>query len=414
MPYSASMGQHLVALFGLDARARVVKARFVDADVLPAVRQHLRVLRQIPLERRVVQHRERHLETGLRVVFDGLRRFRVGRGLRLRRGLRLHFRLCRLGFRLRLRRRAGKRAGRERKGQKQDENQRTGRHFRLFCNERDALGEALFAQLHRGRAGEQLASARFRRHKAEQRPAVGRAALAVQPAQHPRVARQLAVPPGQRRGQPDEGVEPVDALADEPHKAPQLVLRAEMRQLMPQDKAERRRIGGRLGREVNFRPEQPRKARRRQPRHEPDRDGAFRAGKRLPHPPQLPEKSQILCQHHARQYRRPGEPSSFQNRPDRQPVLRLRLCLYLCRRGLRGGRFGRGLRGAAVFRGGQPLHGGRHVRRGVHHADRAADQRDRKQQPQRSEQPQRILQPRIDPAAQQQPQRGQRKDENGG
>ena len=53
-------------------------------------------------------------------------------------------------------------------------------------------------------------------------------------------------------------------------------------------------------------------------------------------------------------------------------------------------------------------------RRGVHHADRAADKRDRKQKPQRSQQPQRILQPRIDPAAQEQPQGGQRKDENGG
>ena len=186
-----------------------------------------------------------------------------------------------------------------------------------------------------------------------------------------------------------------------------------MRQLMPQDKAERRRIGGRLGREIDLRPEQPRQTRRRQPRHEPDRDGAFRAGKRLPHPPQLPEEGQILRQHHARQYRRPGEPNSFQNRPDRKFFLRL--CLRLCHsRGLRSGRFGRGLRGAAVFRGGQALHGGRHVRRGVHHADRAADQRDRQQQPQRSQQPQRILQPRVDLPAQQPPQGGERENENGG
>ena len=108
-------GQHLIALFGLNARTLVVEARFVDADMLPAAVQRLGVLVQIALERRVIQHRERHLDVCLRVILDGLGRFCISR-----RFLRLYrLRFCLYGFRyrfrLRLHGRAGKRAGRQNK-----------------------------------------------------------------------------------------------------------------------------------------------------------------------------------------------------------------------------------------------------------------------------------------------------------
>ena len=187
-------GQYLIALLGLDARAGVVEARFVDADLLPAAVQRLGMLVQIALERRVTQHRKRHLEARLRVVFNGLGRFGAGRRLRLCRFL--HGGLQR-GFRLLLRGRAGKGAGRKGKRQKQDENEGICGHFWLFCDEFNAFGQALFAQLHRGRAGQDLSARRLRADQAEKRPAIGRAALAVQIAQHVRVTGQLAVPPGQ-------------------------------------------------------------------------------------------------------------------------------------------------------------------------------------------------------------------------
>ncbi len=57
-----------------------------------------------------------------------------------------------------------------------------------------------------------------------------------------------------------------------------------------------RRLGGSLGREVNFGPEQPHQARRRQSGRHPDRNRAFRAGKRPPDSFQSPEKQQILRQ----------------------------------------------------------------------------------------------------------------------
>ena len=81
--------------------------------MLPAAVQRLGVLVQIALERRVIQHRERHLELRLRIVLDRLGGFCISR-----RFLRLYrLRFCLYGFRyrfrLRLRRRAGKRAGRQ-------------------------------------------------------------------------------------------------------------------------------------------------------------------------------------------------------------------------------------------------------------------------------------------------------------
>ena len=108
-------GQHLIALLRLDARARVVEARLVDADMLPAAVQRLGVLVQIALERRVIQHRERHLEVCLRVILDGLGRFCISR--RFLRLYRLEFCLYgfRCRFRLRLHRRTCKRAGRQNK-----------------------------------------------------------------------------------------------------------------------------------------------------------------------------------------------------------------------------------------------------------------------------------------------------------
>ena len=185
-----------------------------------------------------------------------------------------------------------------------------------------------------------------------------------------------------------------------------------MRQLVPENELPGIRVLCRFGCEIYFGPEQPRKARRRQFGRHPDRNRAFRAGKRPPDPFQSPEKQQILRQNGQRHRCRASQPDEFQNRAARQ--LHLRLCghsfrLGCClRRGLRIVR----LRGTAVFRGSQPLHGGGHVRNGVHHADRASDQRDRQQEPQRGEQPERVLQARIEFPAQEKSKRGQRKDQN--
>ena len=185
-----------------------------------------------------------------------------------------------------------------------------------------------------------------------------------------------------------------------------------MRQLVTKDELACLRVLRRFGREINFRPEQPREARRRQPGRHPDRNRAFRAGKRPPDSFQSPEKQQILRQNGQRHRCRASQPDEFQNRTCCQPCLhfhgrsfRLGCCL---RRGLRAVR----LRGAAVFRSSQPLHGGGHVRNGVHHADRTPDQRDRQQKPQRGEQPERVLQARIEFPAQEKSKRGQRKDQN--
>ena len=186
-----------------------------------------------------------------------------------------------------------------------------------------------------------------------------------------------------------------------------------MRQLVTKDELACLRVLRRFGREIDFRPEQPREARRRQPGRHPDRNRAFRAGKRPPDSFQSPEKQQILRQNGQRHRCRASQPDEFQNRAAR--LLHLRLCGRSLRlrgslhRGLRIVR----LRGTAIFRSSQPLHGGGHVRDGVHHADRASDQRDRQQKPQRGEQPERVLQARIEFPAQEKSKRGQRKDQNG-
>ena len=185
-----------------------------------------------------------------------------------------------------------------------------------------------------------------------------------------------------------------------------------MRQFVPEDKAAGIRLRRSLWCEIYFGAEQPHKARRRQSGRHPDRNRAFRAGKRPPDSFQSPEKQQILRQNGQRHRCRASQPDEFQNRAARQ--LRLRLCgrsfrfrCSLCW-GLRIVR----LRGTAIFRSSQPLHGGGHVRDGVHHADRASDQRDRQQKPQRGEQPERVLQARIEFPAQEKSKRGQRKDQN--
>ena len=186
-----------------------------------------------------------------------------------------------------------------------------------------------------------------------------------------------------------------------------------MRQLVPENELTGIRILRRFGCEINFRPEQPRKARRRQAGRQPDRNRTFRAGKRLPELFKSPEKQQILCQDHQCHCCCAGQPDDFQNRTARQ--LRLRLCGRGARLGyrLRWGLCAVRLRGTAVFRGRQPLHGGGYVRDGVHHADRTSDQRDRQQKPQRGKQPERVLQARADFAAKQKAKRSQHKDQNG-
>ena len=381
--------------------------------MLPAVIQRLGMLVQIALERRVVQHRKRHLEVCLRVILDGLGRFCISR-----RFLRLYrLRFCLYGFRYRLRfrlhRRTCKRAGRQDEAQNEHKHERIRCHIRLFCDKRNALSEALFPQLHRRCAGQQLALCALRRDEAEQCAAVACPAAGVEVFQHPLVAGQFAVAPGKHGRKPHDGVEPVQALADEAQEAPKLVFCVKMRQFVPEDKAAGIRLRRSLWCEIYFGAEQPHKARRRQSGRQPDRNRTLHAGKRLPNFSESPEKPQILRQNNQRHRCRAGQPDQFQNRASRQ--LRLRLCgrsfrfrCSLCW----GVRIVR-LRGTAIFRGSQPLHGGGHVRDSVHHADRTSDQRDRQQKPQRGEQPQCILQARIDFPAQQKAKCGQRKDQNG-
>ena len=85
--------QHLLAEDGLDGRALVVKAGFVDVNLVPAVRQRVGVLGQIRLHGRAVQLPEDGVEILLRLLFQLFcRRGIVFRLLRLVRDVRIDVR----------------------------------------------------------------------------------------------------------------------------------------------------------------------------------------------------------------------------------------------------------------------------------------------------------------------------------
>ena len=298
----------------------------------------------------------------------------------------------------------------------------------------DALLEAPFAAGHGRRAEQRVLRLVAHGHEREQRFAVGGALVRAERAERPLVAGQLAVLAREHRREPHERVEPVDGQAHAAQQRPQRVKVPRVGLLVREHEAQGVGALQRLFVQVNGGAQHTEQARRGQLRHEIDRIAAALDAVRCARLAQRAGEAQVGEKEPRAHAGHSGVPSIGERLGERDGSVgrchdrifvgggalrcvgrrRLRVTLRL----LAGQKLcGAPLRAVLnVQHGGiQPLlHNGLHRLGGGEHIVRQRADIQRYKQPHEHQKPERVLHPARDGAAEQLPQRQQRKDQNRG
>ena len=331
-------------------------------------------------------------------------------------------------------RRAGEAHRAHERRERDDGEHRRGLGLPVLRDACDALLEAPFAAGHGRRAEQWVLRLVAHGHEREQRFAVGGALVRAERAERPLVAGQLAVLAREHRREPHERVEPVDGQAHAAQQRPEWVEVPRVRLLVREHEAQGVGALQRLFVQVNGGAQHTEQARRGQRGHEIDRIAAALDAVRCARLAQRAGEAQVgekePCAH-AGHSGVPDVGERFGKRDGsvgrRHSVVfvgggalrcvgrrRQRLTLRL----LAGQKLcGAPLRAVLnVQHGGiQPLlHNGLHRLGGGEHIVRQCADVHRYEQPHEHQKPERVLHPARDGAAEQLPQRQQRKDQSRG
>ena len=336
-----------------------------------------------------------------------------------------------LGCRIR---RAGEAHRAHERRERDDGEHRRGLGLPVLCDACDALLEAPFAAGHGRRAEQRVLRLIAHRHEREQGFSVGGALVRAERAERPLVAGQLAVLAREHRREPHERVEPVDGQAHAAQQRPQRVEVPRVRLLVREHEAQGVGALQRLFVQVNGGAQHTEQARRGKRGHEIDRIAAALDAVRCARLAQRAGEAQVGEKEPRAHAGHSGVPDVGERFGKRDgPVGRCHDRIFVGGGALRcvGRRrlrvtlrllAGQKLCGAPlravlnVQHGGiQPLlHNGLHRRGSRENVVRQCADVHRHEQPHEHQKPERVLHPARDGAAEQLPQRQQRKDQNRG